>query len=241
MMKEYYKHPRLYLKDPIAKNMELPLSADQVHYLKNVLRKGAGDFVRLFNGKDGEWIARISGLEKKGGLAKAESQLRAQGAVTQRIHLFFAPIRKQRLDILIEKAVELGVSEFHPVITRRTENRKLNMERLNAQIFEAAEQCERLELPILHEAADLPRVIRATRPYPVFACLERDGASPLSARHFGAEFGFLIGPEGGFDDDEIAMIRASGAQSVSLGEAVLRAETAAIACLSYAKLSAAEA
>jgi 16S rRNA (uracil1498-N3)-methyltransferase len=237
MMKEYYKHPRLYLKDPLQPGASLSLSREQAHYLKNVLRKAQGDIVRVFNGRDGEWVSQIMELHKKGGCLTVGECLKPQPERNGRLHLYFAPIKKQRMDILIEKAVELGVGEFHPVMTSRTENRKLNKERLEAQIFEAAEQCERLEIPVLHEAAPLLQVLKARREYPLYVGLEREETKSLAQQNLGPEIGFLIGPEGGFDDNEIESIKASNAVTVSLGEAVLRAESAAIVCLTWAMLA----
>jgi 16S rRNA (uracil1498-N3)-methyltransferase len=236
MIKEYYKHPRLYLKDRISENAVLSLSENQAHYLKNVLRNNVGDIIRLFNGKDGEWAARILSFEKKSGSVQIFEKLKEQPRTKGRVHLYFAPIKKQRMDILMEKAVELGVDEFHPVITHRTENRKLNIERLEAQIFEAAEQCERLELPVLHPAIMLPQVLRTKRDHTLFACLEREESAQFCALDIPEKAGFLVGPEGGLDDEEIELIRRSDVKPVSLGDAVFRAETASIVCLTHAML-----
>lgn len=235
-MKEYYKHPRLYLKAALKENTILPLEEGQVHYLRTVLRKNVGDLVRVFNGADGEWLCAIQKLEKREGVITAQKCLRVQKTNQSNIHLYFAPIRKHRLDILIEKAVELGVSEFHPVITNRTENRNFNKERLQAQIFEAAEQCERLEIPQLHTPVTLAAALKEGRGFPLYAALERGDAPPLSAQRIEGDAGFLIGPEGGFDEEEMQAILSAAVTPITLGEAVLRAETAAILCLAYCRL-----
>jgi 16S rRNA (uracil1498-N3)-methyltransferase len=238
MMKEYYKYPRLYLNMPLYESANCPLSPEQAHYLRVVLRKGQGDIVRVFNGRQGEFIAEIEVAGKRDANLILRTQRCQQEEGARALHLYFAPIKKQRLDMLIEKAVELGVTHLHPILTARTENRKLNMERLQAQILEAAEQSERLSIPVLHEMKSLQGALRDVRAFPLLACLERGTATPLSEIQMGEETGFLIGPEGGFDDEEIDIIlKAQDVQAVSLGRNVLRAETAAFSCLAYAQLS----
>lgn len=233
-----YKYPRLYLNAPLAENAQICLGAEHVHYLKNVLRKNAGDYVRVFNGQGGEFLSRVVSFSKKEGVLIAERCVREQPPQGKKFILYFAPIKKARLDILIEKAVELGVSVLYPVLTARTENRHLNMEKLRAQIIEAAEQCERMDIPELHEVKKLPLVLQEKRGFPLYAALERVDAKPLSAFDMGGGAAFLIGPEGGFDGDEVDLIgKCAEVRAVNLGETILRSETAAIACLSYAKLS----
>ena len=150
MTKHIYKYPRLYLNEKFAENERIFLSIEHVHYLKNVLRKNKGDILRLFNGHDGEWLARIDELSKKICAVILTENIKNQPSVRASLNLYFSPIKKQRMDFLIEKAVELGVDGLYPVIMNRTENRKLNIERTRTQIIEAAEQCERMSLPMLH-------------------------------------------------------------------------------------------
>lgn len=209
------------------------------HYLRNVLRRKVGDGVRVFNGRDGEWIASILTLSKKDATVRIESVHKAQPTDKNNVSLFFAPIKKARLATMVEKAVEIGVRDFYPVLTARTENRKLNMGRLEAQIIEASEQCERLDVPTLHASQSLHQALQRDFPSPFYACLERDNECfpHISSLDFKAGASFLIGPEGGFNEDEIDMILSTPhAQAISLGDHILRAETAAIVCLAHACL-----
>lgn len=238
MTEELYKTVRLYLNAPFEENAKIILQSDQAHYLRNVLRKDTGDFLRVFNGRDGEWLAEITDCGKKEASIKLKQLTRLQGNPPKPLWLYFAPIKKQRMDFLIEKAVELGVTHLCPIITRRTENRNLNTERLRAQIIEAAEQCERLDIPVLQESQKMSSAeIFKNCPLPVFACLERSHAQSIAAQNFSKGAAFIIGPEGGFDNYESEML--SGNSSITpldLGDRILRAETACLACLSFSGL-----
>lgn len=241
--KEFIKLPRLYVEASLAASQVVPLSADQGHYLRNVLRRVVGDSVRLFNGRDGEWLADISVLDKKLCVVTPSQCLKPQPELKRRVALYFAPIKKARLDWLIEKAVELGATDLHPVLTQFTELRVLNEDRLHAQIIEASEQCERLDLPRLHSMIKLQEISA-----PVLACLEREGNCPSlqeilppsqggRTKEGGIEniptLSVLIGPEGGFSADESAWLKKSPfVTCVSLGDTILRAETASIYALS---------
>lgn len=239
MTDHIYKYPRIYLNTPFAENGEIMLSADQVHYLRNVLRKSVGDGLRVFNGRDGEWIARIDDLGKKRGCVVLERNILEQPLVDRRVHLYFSPIKKQRMDFLIEKAVELGVTDLYPVLMNRTENRKINTDRMNAQIIEASEQCERMDVPVLHPVVKLRDLSGQDISYPVYVATERSAAAkPVTEYAYDRECAFLVGPEGGFDDDERAIFeQVENVHPVSLGKTILRAETACISCLAYANLS----
>ncbi|MGH1404633.1 MAG: 16S rRNA (uracil(1498)-N(3))-methyltransferase [Alphaproteobacteria bacterium] len=238
MTDHIYKYPRLFINAPLKENGHVLLEAYHAHYLKNVLRKGAGDSLRLFNGVDGEWLASVQELGKKRGLVTLEQKTREQSRDNVAVELWFSPIKKQNMDFLIEKAVELGVSAFRPVIMNRSENRKLNMDRIKTHIVEAAEQCERLDIPVLYSAEKLCDVLGKSD-IPVHVCLERcDHAVPISVCDFGAGAAFLIGPEGGFDDSERIFIESCDhVRIISLGQRILRAETAAVSCLAYAHFS----
>lgn len=193
----------------------------------------------MFNGRDGEWLGVILALNKKDATIRIESNLRLQSIEKKQVSLYFAPIKKVRLSIMIEKATEIGVSDFYPVITARTENRKLNTGRMESQIIEAAEQSERLSVPRLHAVQPVDRILQQTNSTPLFACVERaDLPLPsISTFDFSCDAGFLIGPEGGFTPDELrAIAQAPHVKAISLGENILRAETAAILCLSHACL-----
>lgn len=227
LMDEYFKLPRLFTDAPLTPGGSAPLSAEQAHYLKNVLRRNDGDAVRLFNAREGEWLAALSDLTKKGGTALLTQQLRPQPVGTRRVHLYFAPIKKTAMDWMIEKAVELGATDIHPVLTQNTEVRKINAERLTKQVFEAAEQCERLEIPVLHEMIPLSQVTGAK--FPVLACVERVETGEIATKTpKNGDIGVLIGPEGGFTSDERTFLTSQAdIIPVTLGDSVLRAETAA--------------
>jgi len=137
---------RLFVSDPITPGCEIELSPEQSHYLEHVMRLKPGTPVKIFNGLDGEWLGTISELRKKKGRITAETRLREQGTETGPT-LVFAPIKKQRLDFLIEKSVELGVGKLQPIITQHGITDKVRLDRLQAQVIEAAEQCERLTVP----------------------------------------------------------------------------------------------
>lgn len=231
-----HKLPRLFTESPLSEGCAAVLDTAQTHYLKNVLRKQEGEHLRVFNGKDGEFTAHIEKLGKKEAIIRLEALFLPQPPAAPPVHLVFAPIKKARLDMLIEKAVELGASDLHPVLTERTENRHLNTERLNAQITESLEQCERLARPRLHPLQKLEKLIPTWQSPVIFACLEREDALPLtealnSMTAQGAAL--LLGPEGGFTPKEISYLTAAkNCRPVSLGPAILRAETAVFYALS---------
>ncbi len=239
MIKNIYKYPRLYIKNNIKEELYISLNIEQSHYLNNVVRKKQGDILRLFNGKDGEWVAEISSLSKKKCDVRITKQIKKQPINPRKIKLFFSPIKKKRLDILIEKSVELGVSDLYPIITNRCENRKINIDRTLLQIIEAAEQCERLDMPTLHPIQNLENILSKTWELPLNICLERNNRSkPISSYSYDKGASFVIGSEGGFDNLETEMVlNTKNINIIDLGENILRAETAAISCLSYAKLS----
>lgn len=237
MTSEFYKLPRLYVVTALSAETPVPLSADQTHYFKTVLRRQPGDQIRLFNGCDGEWLCTLSPLDKKGGIATPNRQIRPQPAPAPRVHLYFAPIKKASLDWLIEKSVELGATDLHPILTQNTEVRDINTARLVQQITEASEQCERLDRPTLHEIRKLNTLDDTL---PMLACVERGDARPilkvLSGRT-GQDISFLIGPAGGFTDEELTSIASrQNWTPVTLGPRVLRCETAVCAALAAAML-----
>ncbi|HCQ70961.1 MAG: RNA methyltransferase [Alphaproteobacteria bacterium] len=233
----YFKLPRLYSENSLVIQEDISLPKDQAHYLKNVMRRAQGDQIRLFNGRDGEVLGEIIALGKKDADVRLMAQIKPQIEPAGRVHLLFAPLAKQRMDMVIEKAVELGVSDLHPVLTHRTEHRKVNMARLQAQIIEASEQSERLSLPMLHEPAALYDVCArwSDQGHPEMQwCCERDRIERKALGYQQADDqAFLVGPVGGFDDEEIAFLSQQPCiQPISLGANVLRAETASILCLS---------
>ena len=227
IMDETFKYPRLYVESDLGSGLGVLLTPAQAHYLKNVLRKKEGDPARLFNARHGEWLGTLSAPSKKEARVMLQEQLRPQPEKQLKTALIFAPIKKNRFDWMIEKAVELGVTDFYPVLTQNTEVRKLNEERLQAQIFEAAEQCERLDIPALHSLRKLETLLGEwDKSLTIFACIERYDAVPLSRQE--SDIGLLIGPEGGFTREEKeSLAKQDFVKPVTLGETVLRCETAA--------------
>lgn len=226
---------RLYVAHDLTAAAGIVLDKDQSHYLANVMRLKEGADVALFNGRDGEWTARVERVAKSAIALQVGTQARPQ-APEPDLWLLAAPIKKDRVDLIAEKAAELGVSRLWPVFTRRTVMSRVNTERLAAHMVEAAEQCERLSVPELAEPAELAKVLAAwdaTRP---LLFLDESGAgAPIAAALATVPPGplaLLVGPEGGFDDGERALLaRLPFAVPVGLGPRILRAETAAIAAL----------
>ncbi len=240
MSDEYFKLPRIYSEDKLVIQANISLPVDQVHYLRNVLRRQNGDKVRLFDGENGEFLATLNFQGKKKVNCLIEQKLKEQPTAGGRAILLFSPLAKVRMDMLVEKAVELGVTDLMPVITHRTENRKINYARIGAQIIEATEQCERMVLPILHDITSLSSLlIKWPGDMPAIQwCCERDYTQRQMIGFCKDEDqAFLIGPAGGFDDEECNQLSGhSLVIPVSLGEGILRAETASILCLSSYKL-----
>lgn len=226
---------RLFVEAPLSAGMAVALSRDQTHYLASVMRAAVGEMVLLFNGRDGEWLARIAALAKAGAALIPERQVRPQ-APEPDLWLLAAPLKKDRTDLVVEKAAELGVSRLWPVFTRRTNAGRVNAERLRAHLVEAAEQCERLTVPDLTEPAALDKVLAGWPPDRVLLFLDEGGSgAPLAevlSTLSGQKLALLVGPEGGFDEEERRLIAAKPfARAVGLGPRILRAETASIAAL----------
>lgn len=233
--------PRLFIEDDLAQGAGLALDGPRAHYLRDVLRLGLGAEVLLFNGRDGEWRARVSVTAKRSLDLLIESQTRPQ-APEPDLWLCFAPVKKARIDFIAEKATELGVSALVPVITRRTNVERVNVERLRANAIEAAEQTERLTVPDVREPASLEQTLKT---WPAGRRLliadETGGGRPILAALADAQPGpwaVLIGPEGGFAREELDRIAAlPGVLPVGLGPRILRADTAAIAALTCLQAS----
>lgn len=225
---------RLFTDADLGANTPCALGPGPAHKLRAVLRAQAGDEILLFNGRDGEWRARLEDVRKSQAHAQCLAQTRAQ-TPEPGPWLAFAPIKKDPLDMMVEKAVELGVEKLIPVITRRTENRRVKLERLSQQIVDACEQCERLSVPTLEAPIpldQLPAFWPSERTLVV--CAERRDAPPLAdaLKSTTGPTGLLIGPEGGFDDTELdAVLKLPISIPVKLGPRILRAETAAISAL----------
>jgi 16S rRNA (uracil1498-N3)-methyltransferase len=227
--------PRLHVESGLAAGADIALAPEQVHHVRTVLRLGTGDEVALFNGRDGEWRARVAGLGRASGTAVVEDRRRAQTDEGD-LWLVFAPVKRARLDLLIEKATELGVSALVPVITARTVVERLNPGRLAAIARGAAEQSERLTLPALHAAEPLARRLAAwPRERLLVLCDETGSAPPIAASLAPRPPGpraVLVGPEGGFAESELdALRKLPFVCPVGLGPRVLRSDTAALAGL----------
>ena len=219
---------RLYIRAPLAEGAQVIPSEAQAHYLANVLRLGPGAQVAVFNGQDGEWQTRIGALQRGRGTLSVERQLRPQRA-SPALHLVFAPLKRDATDLLVRQATELGVTALHPVTTVRTNAARINEDRIAAITCEAAEQCERLDVPTLAPLLELGGLLDswpATRM--LAAAIERGRPGPPAT---GAR-ALLIGPEGGFAAPELDVLRrTSFVYALHIGRLVLRAETAAIAGL----------
>ncbi len=231
----YVASIRLFVVDDLGPGAAVTLDRGQSHYLVNVMRKGAGTPVLLFNGRDGEWLGTIASADKKAAVIDVDSRTRPHQAEPD-VWLLFAPLKKDRTDFLVEKATELGASRLKPVLTARTQGGRVNIERLQATATESAEQSRRLTVPTIDDAVPLPDVLNdwpANRP---LVHLDENGTgAPLAEilQQGTQPLAFLIGPEGGFDDAEIAALaRHPQAVAADLGPRILRAETAATAALS---------
>ena len=227
--------PRLFVDEPLREGAVLTLADAPANYLANVLRLQPGAQVKLFDDRTGEWLAQITEAGKKRITLAVTRHLRAREPVPD-LWLVFAAIKKGRIDMVVEKATELGAARLAPVITQRTIVDRLNLERLRAHAIEAAEQCERTALPALDEPVKLAALLRQWPAERTLFFADENGGEPFAAAAAGAApapAAILIGPEGGFTADEAAAIRAlPQARPITLGPRILRAETAAIAALS---------
>ena len=211
---------------------------DQSHYLANVMRLKAGAGLALFNGKDGEWAAEISEVKKRAVTVRVTEKVKEQTEEPD-VWLVFAPIKKARIDFIAQKATELGVGHLHPVYTRRTIVDRVKTERLHANAVEAAEQCERLTVPTVSEPMKLEKLLDDwPEERRIMFCDEdlsgRSAHEALAALSttVNEPWAIIIGPEGGFDENERSRItEMSQTTVVSLGPRVLRADTAAMAAL----------
>ncbi len=227
-----FRMPRLYVDAPLAAGGELALDRDQANYLLNVLRLKRGEEVLLFNGADGEWRARLAGQGKRAAVELLRREREQPGAGD--LHFLFAPLKHARLDYMVQKAVEMGVSHIQPVITRHTQVARVNVERMRANVIEAAQQCGILALPAVAEPVDFARAVTDDGRLLIFCDERADVQDPLAALKAAPRLplSLLIGPEGGFADDERAMLLRRGhVARIALGPRILRADTAAVAAL----------
>jgi len=234
-MRANYKMQRLFVADDLAKDRTFNASPDHAHYLVNVLRLPEGAELLLFNGRDGEWLARIEAKSKKSVTLTPAAQARPQPPAPDLVYCF-APLKVGRLDYLVQKAVEMGAGILQPVITQHTQMTKLGTDRIRANAVEAAEQCGILAIPETRGPVKLDRLLSAWDAGRRLIFCDEDAATnnPLPALKALNErkFGLLVGPEGGFSEDERKMLRALPfVTTIPLGPRILRADTAAVAAL----------
>ena len=228
---------RLFVDAPLADGARIALSREQDNYLLNVLRLGAGDSVIVFNGREGEWRAVLADTGRKAASLDVTQALRAQEAGPDLDYLF-APLKHARLDYMVQKAVEMGAARLRPVLTRRTQAQRVNLERMRANVIEAAEQCGVLALAEIEEPRPLEKVLAQWPQDRLLVFCDEDAptadavAALRERARPGAPIAVLIGPEGGFDPSERAMLMGmEQTLAISLGPRILRADTAAVAAL----------
>ncbi len=231
-----FRQPRLFVDAALAAGETVALERSQSNYLGNALRLSEGDTILVFNGRDGEWRAAIGGRKRPDSL-EIVTQTRPQDRLPDLAYVF-APLKHARLDYMVQKAVEMGASSLQPVLTRFTQVARVNGERMRANVIEAAEQCGILNLATVSEPMALDRYLsqRDAARLLVFCDEAADTSNPLEALHSGltASDGtdVLIGPEGGFAEEERAvLLRQPRTLRLSLGPRILRADTAAVAAL----------
>ncbi len=236
MARTDFRTPRLYVAEPLAEGAEVKLDPQQTNYLVNVLRLGAGGRVLLFNGRDGEFSASLAAGSRKAASLVVGARTRAQEAPPDLDYLF-APLKHARLDYMAQKAIEMGARRLAPILTRHTQVARVNLERLRLNAIEACEQCGVIWMP---EIAPVEPLAETLTRWPserllVFCDEEAEMASPLDALAGARQDGgvsLLIGPEGGFDEDErAAILSLPRVVRLSLGPRILRADTAAVAAL----------
>ena len=234
-MRANYTMQRLYVASPLAEGAAIAATSEQFNYLANVLRMGEGAEVLLFNGRDGEWKAHLSFPAKKKLLLTPDEQTRAQPPHPDLVFLF-APLKVGRLDYLVQKAVEMGAGTIQPVLTQHTQVQKIGVDRLQANVIEASEQCGILSVPIVHAPVKLEALLSGWDYSRRIIYCDEDAATNNPVCKLGAirekHLAVLVGPEGGFSESERAMLRAlPHVTPIPLGPRILRADTAAVAAL----------
>jgi 16S rRNA (uracil1498-N3)-methyltransferase len=231
-----FKSPRLYVDTSLAPGAGVVLDRAQAHYLTHVLRLKAGHPVLVFNGRDGEWSASLAEGARRAVTVAVVAQTRPQTRPLD-LHYLFAPLKSARLDYMVQKAVEMGVSRLQPVLTRHGQVTRVNLDRIRANAVEAAEQSGILSLPGIDAPVALDRLMADRDParWLVFCDEDAEAANPvaaLAAVPEQAPLAVLIGPEGGFAEEErAALLKLPNVARLSLGPRILRADTAAVAAL----------
>jgi 16S rRNA (uracil1498-N3)-methyltransferase len=230
-----FRLQRLFVDTPLSSDTKHEVSSEQFNYLANVLRLEAGAKVLLFNGRDGEWLAEVNFPSRKKIVLEPVEQTRPQPEASD-LHYLFAPLKVGRLDYLVQKAVEMGAGVLQPVMTQHVQGKITNLDRLRANVAEAAEQCGILSIPEVAEPRKLPDLLeRWPADRRIIFCDESDeGQNPLPvlARVSERKLALLVGPEGGFSEDERTLLRSLPfVTAIPLGPRILRADTAAVAAL----------
>lgn len=222
--------PRLFVEQELEQGASVSIDGPQAHYLARVMRVGEGDAVILCDNVTGEWAARVTSAGKRDVMLSAETLLRPREGVPD-FTLCAALLKKDRFDLVLEKACELGAARIQPVLTRRCVADKLNLERARAVLVEAAEQCARTALPEIAAPVKLDALLKGWQADRALFFADENGGEPAAAcftAHTGSA-ALLTGPEGGFDEAERNAIRAlPQARAITLGPRILRGETAAI-------------
>ena len=229
---------RLFVPSDLATGLIIELSSDQAHYVAHVMRRSVGDAVLLFNGRDGEWQGDLAEIQKKAASVSITAQTQGQ-PIERNLTLLFAPIKRMATDMIVQKASELGVTVIQPLITARTNSDRVRVGRLTAIATQAAEQCERLTLPVVFEPVSLQDKLKIWPEDCVLFVMDETGTgAPIadvlseSAAQDAAAAAFMIGPEGGFSETELDLMRSLPfSRFISLGPRILRADTAALAAL----------
>lgn len=226
--------PRLHLDANLGEANEIELPREQAHYLTGVLRLVPGDPVSVFNARDGEWLAYLATVSKKHVTLRCERRV-SEVRPPPDIDYVFAPLKHARLDYVVQKATELGARRLRPVITQRTIAGRVNLERMTANVIEAAEQCNLVFVPKVHEPVKLPKLLADWEPGRALIYCDETAAiaNPVEAlKSLKAPAAVLIGPEGGFTVEEKALLKSLPfVTAISLGPRIMRADTAAVAAL----------
>ncbi len=224
---------RLFVEHPLATGNSVPVDRDQANYLFNVMRLGVGAHILLFNGTDGEFLAEVADAGKRRGILAVKEQTKPL-QMPPDLWLLFAPIKKARTDFIVEKAAEMGAARIIPVTTRYTNSDRIRRDKLQAHAMEAAEQCGGTYVPEVAEIAKLGTVLDTwPEDRQLMFCDEaRVGAAETLAKAKPGKWAIIIGPEGGFSDEERTRLHAMPQTTpISLGPRILRADTAAVAAL----------
>jgi 16S rRNA (uracil1498-N3)-methyltransferase len=236
-----FRAPRLFVEAPLTAGAAVPLDRSQTHYLGTVLRLRSGDRVLVFNGRDGEWSAALKAQKRTAALV-VEENTRPQPAPAD-LHYLFAPLKASRLDYMVQKAVEMGVSLLQPVLTQHGQVARVSSERMLANAIEAAEQCGLLSLPEIKPLVPLADILAGWNPERrlIFCDEDAEVQNPIAAltELSSAPLALLIGPEGGFSAEErVTLLKRPNVVRLSLGPRILRADTAAVAALAVIQAAA---